>query len=298
MDAGRDSRKIVPVLPALASQSITPLASSYSTYQSPLSVTTTSGLVPSVQVTSGTATVTGNQVTLTGNGPVTLLVYQYGDDNAWNAIPPTRVSFTASTALAVNFPSLGSIGLTSAGFDARSVVLNPSLGFEPTFGTTLTLVDNTSSSAIIGTLPGVPDGGYITMSFGGTTYGFRIDYSGGDGNDIVLTHEQAPQKITITQINPKETTDPPFTVNATSTGNLPVTLSIVTGPATVVGNTITLTGAPGAVTVKATQSGNPLFYPAPEVLHTFAVGSNLKFATYSTSNTGNYTLAVGPGGSW
>lgn len=294
--AGRDTRLLLPILPALQPQSFNTLAASYSTYQSPVVVSTTSGLTPSVTLISGPATLSGNQLTLIGNGTVVLTAAQFGDDSAWNSIPPTRMSFTVGNSLSVSFPSLGSTGLTSNGFDARNVVLTPTLGFAPTLGTALTLVNNTGSGAVLGTLAGIPQDGYLTMIFGGVTYGFRVDYFGGDGNDIVLTHEQTPQTITFTQISPKETTDTPFAVTATSTGNLPVTLSIAAGPATISGNTISLTGTAGSVTVKATQAGNTLFTAAPDTLHTFAVGTNVKFASYSTSNTGNHAVAVGTNG--
>ncbi len=293
MAGGRDSRVLAPVLPILSAQTFNSLTASYSTYQSPVNITTSSGLTPTVQVLSGPATASGNALTLTGNGTVVVLAYQYGDDAAWNAIPPTRISFTVGNALAVSFPTLGSTGLTSNGFDARNVVLAPTLGFAPTLGTALTLVNNTSSSAIIGTLPGIAQDGYLVMSFGGTSYGFRVDYLGGDGNDIVLTHEVTPQTISIAQVNPKEITDVPFAIGATSTGGLPVTLSVITGPASVAGNTLTLTGAAGAVTMKAAQAGNALFTAAPDVVFTFAVGSSVRFSAIASYN---HTLAVGTNG--
>ncbi|MBX7209167.1 MAG: M36 family metallopeptidase [Verrucomicrobiaceae bacterium] len=297
MAGGRDSRVLAPILPALAAQSFNALAASYSVYQSPVTVTTTSGLVPTVELVSGPATVSGNQITLTGAGTVVVTAYQYGDDAAWNAIPPMRFSFTVGNSLAVSFPTPGSTGLTSNGFNATNVVLNPTLGFAPGLGTILTLVNNTGSGPIVGTFPGVPQDGYITMSFGGVSYGFQVDYTGGDGNDIVLTHVIAPQTITVAQINPKLTTDAPFAIAASSSSLLPVSLSVVTGPATVSGSTVTLTGTAGSVTIKASQTGNALFLTAPDVLVTFAVGSGtMKFSQVSTGDTGVSSLAVGTDG--
>jgi hypothetical protein len=65
----------------------------------------------------------------------------------------------------------------------------------------------------------------------------------------------------------------PFLVaipNATSM--LPVTLSVKTGPATITGNTVTLTG-PGTVVIAANQAGNTNYNAAPEVTSSFTVAA-------------------------
>lgn len=77
------------------------------------------------------------------------------------------------------------------------------------------------------------------------------------------------QAISFPQIPDHLTTDPPFTIEATATSGLPVNFEILSGPATISGNTITLTGAQGLVTVKATQPGNGTFNPAEPVINTF-----------------------------
>lgn len=63
------------------------------------------------------------------------------------------------------------------------------------------------------------------------------------------------QFIDFPAITTKKSNDPPFTLAATSTSGLTVAFEVISGPATISGNTLTLTGA-GAVTVKATQAGN------------------------------------------
>jgi hypothetical protein len=74
------------------------------------------------------------------------------------------------------------------------------LNFAPSPGTPLTIIDNTAvaGTAISGTFANLPQGGTISASYGGATYVFTADYSGGDGNDLVLT-EQAP---TVTGLSP------------------------------------------------------------------------------------------------
>ena len=79
------------------------------------------------------------------------------------------------------------------------------------------------------------------------------------------------QTITFPTIANKQTTDAPFTISATATSGLPVSFAIESGPASTVGNTITLDGTAGQVTVRATQNGNAQYNPAPPVLRSFVV---------------------------
>ncbi|MHC1707290.1 MAG: LamG-like jellyroll fold domain-containing protein [Bacteroidales bacterium] len=79
------------------------------------------------------------------------------------------------------------------------------------------------------------------------------------------------QAISFPQLDPKLITDGPFTISATATSGLPVSFDIVSGPATINGNTITLSGTEGEVKVRATQGGNGTYTPATPVINTFFV---------------------------
>jgi Regulator of chromosome condensation (RCC1) repeat/PASTA domain len=63
---------------------------------------------------------------------------------------------------------------------------------------------------------------------------------------------------------------PDFTVSATASSGLPVSLA-ATGNCTVSGATLHITGA-GSCTVTASQAGNADYNPAPDVSQTFAIG--------------------------
>jgi chitodextrinase len=79
-------------------------------------------------------------------------------------------------------------------------------------------------------------------------------------------------KQTITFAAPADRTygDAPFALAATADSGLPVEFSVVSGPATRSGNTLTLTGA-GTVTVKASQPGDEAYLPAAAVQQSFVV---------------------------
>ncbi|MDD4634252.1 MAG: peptide-N-glycosidase F-related protein [Bacteroidales bacterium] len=84
----------------------------------------------------------------------------------------------------------------------------------------------------------------------------------GDGNVQYISMEDVPKQLI---------TNPPLTLVATATSGLPVSFEMVSGPATIDGNTLTLTGEVGTVTFKAIQEGDENWLPAPTVYKTFDV---------------------------
>ena len=69
------------------------------------------------------------------------------------------------------------------------------------------------------------------------------------------------QTLTFDAIPDQVVGNPPITLQAVSSVGLPMLFEIVSGPATVAGKVLTLTG-PGRVTVRARQVGSPLWLPA------------------------------------
>ena len=67
------------------------------------------------------------------------------------------------------------------------------------------------------------------------------------------------------------TTDPSFTVHAISNQGLTPTYTITSGPATISGDVVTLTGSPGVVTVVASQPGDATIAAAANETVTFSV---------------------------
>lgn len=77
------------------------------------------------------------------------------------------------------------------------------------------------------------------------------------------------QAIVLGLIPNQAFTTKPIVLRALSTAGLPVTYTVA-GPATISGNKLTFTGV-GQVTLRAAQSGNARFAPAPTVTRTFNV---------------------------
>ena len=84
------------------------------------------------------------------------------------------------------------------------------------------------------------------------------------------TAAKSDQTITFIPLSGQTYGVSPFALSATASSGLAVSFSIVSGPATISGNTITVTGA-GTVTVRASQAGNASFNAAPPVDRSFLV---------------------------
>lgn len=93
----------------------------------------------------------------------------------------------------------------------------------------------------------------------------------GSTSNFLGTLDPGYQAISFPQIPTHLTTDGPFELQATATSGLQVFFEVLSGPATVDGNTCTLTGAPGEVVIEATQPGNATYDPADPIVNTFMV---------------------------
>ncbi len=82
---------------------------------------------------------------------------------------------------------------------------------------------------------------------------------------------QETQTITFAALSDRITTSAPQNLSATASSGLSVTFSVISGPATITGNVLTLVGTPGTVEVRAAQAGNLGFSAAPPLDRTFTV---------------------------
>lgn len=87
---------------------------------------------------------------------------------------------------------------------------------------------------------------------------------------VYLTVTNAPQTITFPELPDLGYRSYPVLLTATASSQLPVIFTLVSGPATLNGNELTLTGT-GTVTVRASQAGNSIYLAAPEVERSFIV---------------------------
>jgi len=92
-----------------------------------------------------------------------------------------------------------------------------------------------------------------------------------------------PQTIIIHDILVKSADDEPFKVSALASSGLDVTWKLVSGPAALEGDMVTITG-PGWINLEAAQAGNEYYYPASEAT-TIRVDSASNINSVQTEHT-------------
>jgi RHS repeat-associated protein len=223
-------------------------------------------------VVSGPATISGSTVTITGVGTVVLQAsqvasgnYTAGTQNATftvSAEAPT-ITFTVSNQTYGVSPFAVSASSNSTGAITYSVVSGPA----------------TISGSTV-TLTGV---GTVVLQASQAASG---NYTAGTQNATFTVSAEAPT-ITFTVSNQTYGVAP-FEVLASSNSTGAITYSVVSGPATISGSTVTITGV-GTVVLQASQaaSGN---YTAGTQNATFTVSAEVQ--TISFANLGAQTVGT------
>jgi lysophospholipase L1-like esterase len=241
-----------------------------------VSATSNSSGALTYSIASGPATISGTTVTLTGSaGTVVVGVSQ--------ASATGYTSGSTSGSFAVTVPSSsgnlfvpGTVTMDSLLVASNGTVSGVGASFyvsaemAVTAGTTYNVLKGTgthgnssyaeavwynSSHAYIssaGSLPQVDNQNYVAPT-GAAFLRISGDYGLNPTSGQSVT-AGAANTLALASIGSKLTTDSAFTVSATSNSSAAITYSIVSGPATISGNTVTLTGSAGTVVVGASQS--------------------------------------------
>jgi hypothetical protein len=225
-----------------------------------VNATTNSGLALTYSVLSGPASIAGNLVTITGAGTVVVRASQAG--NAYfTAAPNADQSFTVSKS--TQTITFGTLANRTFGDDPFTVNAIASSGLP------LTL------SVLSG--PAVVSNNTVTLTGAGTVT-LRASQPGDANNYAAANVDQsfsvavANQTISFGSLSNQTLGDAPFPLNAAANSGLPVSFSVVSGPAVVAGNIITLTGV-GPVVVRSSQPGNANYNPAASVDQAIIVSS-------------------------
>jgi len=246
----------------------------------PFTVTaaSSSGLPIAFTIFSGPATMSNNIVTLTGAGVVTVRAEQSGDAN-FNAALAVDRSFTVSKAEQL-------IALTAPE--------------DVTFGDPPLILNATASSGLplifeIVSGPATITGNIMTLTGVGTV-SVRAMQMGNESFNPALEVERSftvaktHQFITFGVLSRQVLGDAPFPLTASASSALPVSFTVLAGPAVVSGNVLTITGA-GLVVLRASQGGNDTYAPAANVDQVLSVapGNNVITDAQQLEN-GMFTL--------
>jgi hypothetical protein len=102
---------------------------------------------------------------------------------------------------------------------------------------------------------------------------------------------KTPQAISFGALSQQRAGDAPFALGATASSGLAVSFSLISGPATLSGSVVTLTGW-GTVVVRASQAGNPVYAAATDVVQSFyVVPANRTIANPVRLPNGTFQLA-------
>jgi hypothetical protein len=220
---------------------------------------------------AGIASLSNDFITISGTGIVTVTAKQAGNNN-YLAAPDVSDNFTINRAnQTISFSNLADKVYGDIPFElSASSTSNLPVSFRVKSG------------------PATITGNSLTITGAGTV---EVEaYQDGNINYnpalVVLKTfnvDKAIQAITFVPLGDKTFGDPPFTLSATASSGLDVSFSIVSGPATISGNTVTLTGV-GQVVVQANQAGDLNYLSALPVENAFQVNSADRLAQTITFN--------------
>jgi RHS repeat-associated protein len=219
-------------------------------------------------VVSGPATISGSTVTVTGVGTVVLQALQAASGNyaaGTQDAPFTVAAATPTITFAVSNQTYGASPFAvtatsnSAGAITYSVVSGPA----------------TISGSMV-TITGV---GTVVLQASQAASG---NYAVGTQN---TTFAVAPEAQVITFAAPASPVTygvSPIALSASSSSGLAVTFSVVSGPGTISGSTLTITG-PGTVVVAANQAGNADYAAATQVTKSIVITSAVSITVAPSS---------------
>lgn len=284
-----------------ASQTIsfTPPASPVTFGVSPVALIATggaSGNPVTFSVLSGPASISGSTLTITGAGTIAVAANQAGNASYPAAAQVTQSIVVNQKAQAIAFTA----PVSPVVVGASPIALMASGGGS---GNPVTF------SVLSG--PGTLNGSTLTVTGAGTV----VVAANQSGNTNYLAAAQVTQSITVNlaqqTINFTPPASPvvlgvsPIALVATggASGN-PVTFTVLSGPATVSGSTLTVTAA-GTVVVAANQAGNTNFAAASQVTHSITVNQTSAPLVFTlvqkchpqshTTNTCTFANNVTPG---
>ena len=171
-------------------------------------------------------------------------------------------------------------------------------------------VSATASSNLPVTLavtgPATLAGGQLTFTAPGTatvtaTQPGNENYAPATATATITSLGKLAQSIAFAPLADRLSNSGTFALSATSSSLLPVSFTVISGPALLSGENLTLTGVAGTVVVRASQPGNAVYNAAPDLAVTFSVTAaktNVYFGTVtnagSTTKSGDVAAVMPP----
>ena len=226
-------------------------------------------------VTSGPATISGATVTLTGVGTVALSASQAASGDF--AAATTTTSFMVSPGTpALTFAAIPTQTFGNAPFTVSAAsASNGAVTYSVTSG----------PATISGATVTITGAGTVTLGASQAAFG---NYTAATAAASFIVNPETPI-LTFAAIPAQTYGNMPFTVSASSASTGPITYSVTSGPATISGATVTLTGV-GTVVVSASQAafGN---FAAATTSTSFTVAGEVTTLTFAAIPIKTYGAA-------
>jgi hypothetical protein len=252
---------------------------------------------------NGTGDLAWGAPTVNGDGTVSVVLYAMSSNQGIQA-------YVVTVQNQDPVPQFTGLSSPSIPYGTASVTLTGTLGTNtcspiyPANGDPVTAAIN--GHAVAGTV--TDSTGDFTITYndpslatdGANTYAITYAYAG-NANIFLGGATNASTSLTVTPVNQSITFGSlanqtygvaPYALNATASSGLAVSFSVLSGPANILGSTITITGA-GLVTVQASQAGNANYNAATPVTNSFTVFPLPVVLTGSRLYDGTATAAFG-----
>jgi len=247
----------------------------------PVSGTASSGLTVSYSsLTTTVCTMSGTTVTIKTGGTCTIQAAQAGNA-IYSAAPNVSQSF--SVAKADQSITFGALANKTYGDPAFAVSATASSGLAVAFSSLTTSVCTVSASAVT-----IKTGGNCTVQ---AAQAGNASYSAAPSVNQSFTIAKANQVITFNALANKTYGDPAFTVSATASSGLSVTLSSLTTTICTVSGSAATIKAGGACTIQASQAGNASYNAASNVTQTFIIAPANQSITFAALASKAYGAA-------
>ncbi len=278
-----------------------------------------------VRVGNAAGSVTSSAFTLTVTAtPATITLGSLAQTYTGTPRPITATTSPAGLPVVVNYAGGGTNAPTSAGSYAVVATINHptysgraegtlviarapqsiAFGALPTTlqvgtATTLTATSSSGGPVAFALASGPADLNGSTLTPRAATAITVRATQAGDANflpasvDLSFTTAKQNQSLTFPAFNAPVGSDT-VTLAATSTSNLPVQFSVVTGPAQLAGAVLSVTGS-GLVIVRASQPGNDTFNAAPHLDRSFVASGPPPAPTAPTIARGPASLSIAVG---
>ncbi|MGB8262057.1 MAG: Ig-like domain repeat protein [Terracidiphilus sp.] len=201
-------------------------------------------------------------------------------DNALNAVAPGYATQY------IPLKGSGNQGLPAITWAAPAAI---------NYGTALSATQLNATASVAGTFAYSPALGTV-LAAGSQT--LSVTFTPTDTTDyttatatVTLVVNQASQTISFSPSSPVTYRAPPISLIATGGGSdNPVTFSVVSGPGTVSGTTLTITGA-GTIVVTASQAGNANYAAASPVTASIVIAQAAQAISFSPSSPVTFRAA-------